>query len=417
MSGADDIYSIDALTKASKYISALMLALMATYGFFTRYLGAMSNIVDLVMIAVSLVVVVYLVRNMQSISVLHGDVLLISLLLSMALVLSVLLHPKLNALVQYVLLMAYLVPLILIDCISTEVAYRYFLKLLAVIAVIQFPFDLLFPRLELAHEDAYSGTFLIANDKSRYLFLLLLASSLFIKRYKHASKLVMLIPVPFVVVSFFWGDSLFTYAFGALSVLVGLTHKKKYLGVFIFFAGASAVAALVIRFAELPVIYIQYNRYLDLDHGVLAAIVYAVKTLISTGFLGTGLGEFASRTSQSLGGTYLSSIPRAMVNFGEIADKNVATGGFPWYLSLIAETGILGMLVSMLLIRYLYRRSHKSAVGYMLFIYVLLLSFYSPIFFEKPDGILFLYSYLLLSKALHYHDETLATVTSSGGAA
>jgi len=83
-----------------------------------------------------------------------------------------------------------------------------------------------------------------------------------------------------------------------------------------------------------------------------------------------------------MNGRYLSAVPPTMGTFGTILYDVVATYGVPSFVSIVAETGIYGVIISIFLIVYLYRNSHPSFIGYSLFCYVLLLAVYMPIFLK-----------------------------------
>lgn len=381
---------------------AVALFMMAFFGFVARYVPMAGNLVDLTMMGFGLIALVTLIQNQYRINKEQQLPIAIVGAFTLALIVSLALKYRLNGIAQYTLYFGYIAPLLLWHKITPRMAYTIFLPLLIFIGLIQYSFDVLFPKLNEDILDAYSGTFAIANNKSRFLFMVILATAISYRRSFVFNRFVLPCSLILMAMSFLLGDSLFVYAFGFIAIFFGLLHKKKWLAFLI----AGIVFGLTVYVFQTQednfFIEANYNRFFDPDHGTWAVTVTAMKIAHDTYWLGSGLGEFISRVAQTMEGQYVSVVPRTMVTFGFIYEDTIAPYGVPSYVSIIAETGVLGIVISALLLLYMYRNSHPSFLGYTLFIYVVMLSLYMPMFFEAPDGAIFLYSYLIISRALFY---------------
>lgn len=384
------------------FIAALLA--MSFFGFVARYVPMVGNLVDLTMMVFSLIAVASLIKNQYRIK--REEQLLIAIVgaFTLALIVSLVLKHRLNGIAQYALYIGYLVPLLLWHRITPRMAYTIFLPLLIFIGVLQYPFDVIFPRLDKHVLDTYSGTFSIANNKSRFLFMVILAAAISYRRSLVFNRIVLPCSLILMVLSFLLGDSLFVYAFGLAAIFFGFHHKKKWLALVISGIAICVVIYIFQTQEDIPIVMFTYHRYFDPEHGSWAVIVTAFKIVYDTYGFGGGLGEFISRVSQTMEGEYLSLVPRTMVTFGMIYEDVIAPDGVPSYVSIIAETGIFGFVISSLLLVFLYRNSHPSFLGYALFIYVVFFSLYMPMFFEGPDGMIILYSYLFISRALFYRN-------------
>lgn len=381
----------------------LIFAALSLFGFFARFIPKANNLVDILMVGVSLFVILTVLKCDRYIRKDQALLVTIIVFFTLSLVVSLIINLRINAIIQYILYIVYLTPLLLLRNISAEDAYKIFLPLLLLIGIIQLPFDLLFPRVGLDIRDAYSGTFSIANDKSRYLFISIIGA-VFVYRFKNRLLNLTVLPLTVIamLVSFKLGDSVFAYLFSILALLLGLCHRKKWLVLAISLSLALSVVYIFHEYEDEPFIIFTYNRFFDSDHGAYAIVHFAFKQLEETFFLGTGLGEFATRTSQTMDGLFLKSIPRTMITYGEIYEKSVAPAGLPSYILIIAESGIIGMIISGLLIYHLYTSAHPSFLGFTFLIYILILAIFSPAFYEGPDGAIFLYSYFVINKALNH---------------
>lgn len=385
-------------------LEALLLAatitLMAGSGFLGGVIPKFANVVDTAMGCLSLLTALYLIRRGVTLKKEQAFSLVLVLLFFLSVVLSVVLNGGLNGPVQAFLYVAYFLPLLLFQRISDKTAFAFLLPLIIVIGVLQLPADWLFPREGLIINDAYAGTFSIANNKSRFLFMLLLVMPFLYGLRGVLVRPALLAGMATMAVSLWLGDSVFVYVFGILAITLGGFHRNKRLAVVLGGLALLAIGYLFTMFESEPLVYFTVHRFFDAEHGVWAVVLYVWQVLQETHFLGAGLGEFVSRASQSLGGHYLASVPRTMITFGEIFDNTAAPYGLPAYLSLIAETGVIGLFISALLLRFLYVNSHASYIGFALFLYLLLITMYMPMFFEGADGMIYLYSYMVLNKAL-----------------
>jgi len=83
--------------------------------------------------------------------------------------------------------------------------------------------------------------------------------------------------------------------FGVLSILLGLLHKKKWLGLVILVFTYVVIDYIFQVYSDEFLILSTYHRYLDPDHGAWAVIVKTFDILNETNWMGSGLGEFMSR--------------------------------------------------------------------------------------------------------------------------
>ncbi|MBI5643965.1 MAG: hypothetical protein HY954_10890 [Deltaproteobacteria bacterium] len=389
-----------------KLVAASVIA-MSVFGLLIRQFAKAGNMVDLMMIFIGIFAVSNLLKSDFKVRRDQLIILLMLATLSLSLAVSLMLNRRVTGLVQFVLYAAYLAPLLLVQKISSRDAYRVFLPLFVIIGVLQLPADLLFPNLDEHVLDMYSGTFQIANNKSRFLFLVLLASIFVYWGCKGRSRVLLLFSILAMLFSFKLGDSMFVYIFGAVSLLLGLFHRRKYVALGLALMLVFGIYYILDAYSDEPYVVFIFHRFFDAEHGAVAVVNYGFHLLKESYWMGSGLGEFISRASQSMGGLYVNQIPRTMVTYGKIYEETVAPTGLPAYVSIITEAGAAGIALSAFLIVYLYKNSFHSFAGFASFIYVLLLSMFIPMFYEGPDGAIFLYAYVLINKALRHRDELL----------
>lgn len=385
-------------------IVCLSIVIMILFGYADRYLAWANNLVDAYMFIMAIMSLILIIKQIYCVNRQQLTILLVIAMFTIACIISYLNNFGITGIMQYVLYIAYLAPLLIVSRVSAGTAFKIWL-IMILLGVVQLPFDLLFPRSDVDPIDSYTGTFVLANNKSRYLFMLAIAAIFLFRYINKRYRIVMLISVMSMLCSLVLGYSLFVYLFGFASIILGKFYDRRGFALILSILTIAVISFVFIAYAELPIVYFTFNRYIDVDHGVFAVVKYALGLLSNSYFMGTGLGEFVSRSSQSLGGLYVDTIPRTMITFGTIYENTVAPGGLPSYISIITEAGVFGVIASILIIYYLYSCCYSSYLGFSLFIFIFLLSMYMPMFFEGPDGAIFVYAYVIINKAIPYVTE------------
>lgn len=307
-----------------------------------------------------------------------------------------------SALLQSLVYFAFLTPIF--------ISFRFSKKELAIavasmyfIVLIQLPFDFFFPNVQLKdYLDWYNGTFLMANNKSRFLgfcipFLIFFLFKVGTK--KIALKLLFFIAMVFGIFSFYFGFSNIAYLMIVAAVCLSIFKRFWVSFGFIaicFFSVSFLVNGVLsnLELSDLEKNLITYNsaRYLDPGHGVVAVYMYGLEALKSQLFvLGTGLGEFSTRAAQLFATDLNQGIPKVMITYGYLS-KTSSPYGLSSFFVWIVEGGIWGVFLLLLTLSRL-KQFYSCFICRYLVNYLVLLLFYSPVMIEFSE--MFIYFFVI----------------------
>jgi len=146
--------------------------------------------------------------NQETIKKDQRIVIFILVLFVLSLLTSLIAYSRINGLIQFAIYFGYIAPLLLFSRLTPGMAYRL-LPLIILIGIIQYPFDILLPRGDLFVLDSYTGTMAVANNKSRFLFMVILITLFF---YRAKSSVINWLVFPsallLMILSMKLGDSI-----------------------------------------------------------------------------------------------------------------------------------------------------------------------------------------------------------------
>jgi hypothetical protein len=380
---------------------AAFLILVCTFGFVDRFVQ-FHNLVDAAALVLTMLgfggLVIQRSRRVTSQErlVIWGVALWL-----MALVISVLVASPTRGAVQAMLYVGYWGPLLLAVRISPRVAYEKYVPLLLLICLIQLPADWYYPLEGVDALDAFPGTFQIGNNKAKLLLMVLLYV-VFSYRPRGVRRLMMPAFVVACAYSIYLGFSNAAYVGMAVALALAVGGRRRALFVTSAIVLVYAAWYLASEYGMEQEAIMNQERFLNPRYGVWAVYLFGAGALRDSAFLGVGLGEFITRTSQSMGGALLNKVPRTMVTFGDILNDVVAPSGVSAYLSIVVEAGIVGIILCAVLTLTLYREKAATRYGNALFIYLLIIIVSMPMFFEGPAGMVFAYFFVILSKAIRH---------------
>lgn len=266
----------------------------------------------------------------------------------------------------------------------------------------QFLFDISFPKDVIDLKDRYSGTFVMANNKSRFLmFIFPLAFLLPSNRYYLGSmgKFFFLVVVS---VSIYLGHSMLAVLIFCVSVLFAMFVRSIYHVLIIYLLGVVVLVNVTKSYLEstnskpYPSIEMNYHRFFHNEHGVAAVYEYGLEKLRDSYFLGVGFGNFSSRSGQIFNSEITQSIPRQRIKFWEPLFDTKAPYGLSSLYVLIVELGILSLFPIMFLLRWFDKLIKKGdfKIRFMA-IFLFLIINYNPTFFEFNESLLYFLTLLV----------------------
>jgi len=264
---------------------------------------------------------------------------------------------------------------------------------------LQILFDFSFPVANADNVlDKYAGTFVMANNKSRFLIYILLF--LFSVKYpiKKWIKILLIIPI---TASMILGNSVFGMLFMIVSIFMAIFVRRFFIFLLIVFvSGVLSFNYIIKHYQDNDVLLVNYNRYLDPEHGVYGVYEYGLEQLKETDYLGVGFGNFSSRAGQFVNNKVTLGIPNTMILFNQDLFTTKSPYGLSALFALFVEMGIFSLPVIYFLIRTLWTFKHESFWGYFSFYYLFFVINYNPSFFEFSEGGLYVLTYILTNAYL-----------------
>lgn len=276
---------------------------------------------------------------------------------------------------------------------------KLLIGIILILSSLQILFDFSFPVANADNVlDKYAGTFVMANNKSRFLIYILLF--LFSVKYpiKKWIKILLIIPI---TASMILGNSVFGMLFMIVSIFMAIFVRRFFIFLLIVFvSGVLSFNYIIKHYQDNDVLLVNYNRYLDPEHGVYGVYEYGLEQLKETDYLGVGFGNFSSRAGQFVNNKVTLGIPNTMILFNQDLFTTKSPYGLSALFALFVEMGIFSLPVIYFLIRTLWTFKHESFWGYFSFYYLFFVINYNPSFFEFSEGGLYVLTYILTNAYL-----------------
>jgi len=281
------------------------------------------------------------------------------------------------------------------------------MKLILIFSFAQLFFDLLFPRDVFDFMDKYSGTFIMANNKSRFLMFIFPYAFFLPKRYylfNGLGKSVFLISVCY---SIYIGYSNLAIGIFFLSLVLAFITKNIYVIGVIYVVGVIALSSIVSYYAmkdeskDFTPLEMNYHRFFDQEHGVAAVYKYGFEKLKESSFIGVGFGNFSSRSGQIFESEVTENIPKQLIKFWQPLFETKAPYGLSSLYVLIIELGIFALIPIIILLRWL--NSIYSKCPYhlrVMIVFMFLIINYNPTFFEFNECVLYMLTIIIANKLL-----------------
>jgi hypothetical protein len=266
-------------------------------------------------------------------------------------------------------------------------------------------FDLLFPRDVIDLMDRYSGTFIMANNKSRFLmfalpFALFLPNKYF--AYSILGKMFFLLSVG---ASIYLGHSNLAIAVFGVSVILAFITNNIYTVAIFYIVGLLALSSIVTYYVDQDTdrnyspLEMNYHRFLHKEHGVAAVYSYGFERLKDTRFTGVGLGNFSSRSGQIFDSEVTKNIPKQLIKFWMPLFETKAPYGLSSLYVLIVELGIFALIPIFILLRWLNSiyKNGKYHIRVMI-VFLFMIINYNPTFFEFNECFLYLLTLIIAYK-------------------
>lgn len=300
--------------------------------------------------------------------------------------------------------------------------------LLAVITI-QLFVDITLPNRSLSNPlDYYSGTFIMANNKARFLaYVLPLAILIAANENKTSMKVFGVVAAACGLVSFYIGYSHASYAFAAVAILLAVLFKRLYVGIaallivlsLLYFAVQIALTSTRLTTEQEALLLFNATRFIDTQYGVAGIYAYGLQKLDDYLYLfGIGLGQFSTRAAQMFSTQISSNIPETMITYGELF-KTKAPYGLSSIFVLLIEGGVFALAILAAILRKLSAFNDHLLVRYMAY-YVIIMALYSPVFFEFSEFYAYLFSLIVAKsylRANHFGPYGSKSVTQSSSVA
>lgn len=282
---------------------------------------------------------------------------------------------------------------------------RRLISLILIFSFLQLFFDFFFPRDVIDIKDTYSGTFVMANNKSRFL-MFILPYALFLSKknylYNGLGKLIFLVVITY---SIYIGYSNLAFALFFLSVIIAyLTRSILIVGLY-YIVGIFVLSMVVEYYAlkDKSKIYtpieMNYHRFFHDEHGVKAVYLYGFQQLKESYFIGVGFGNFTSRSGQIFESEVTENIPKQLIKFWMPLFETKAPYGLSSLFVLIVELGVLALIPIFILLRWLNSIYKKGPYHLrVMVVFMFLIINYNPTFFEFNECVLYLLTIIIISK-------------------
>ncbi|MCA0131295.1 hypothetical protein [Winogradskyella alexanderae] len=279
------------------------------------------------------------------------------------------------------------------------------MNLILIFCFLQLFFDLLFPRDVIDIMDKYSGTFIMANNKSRFL-MFVYPYAVFLPKhyypYNNLGKITFLVAVGF---SIYIGYSNLAIAIFFLSLIIAFLTKNIYVVGLFYIFGFMALSSIVEYYAlrdtnkDYTPLEMNYHRFFHDEHGVEAVYKYGFKKLVESNFIGVGFGNFSSRSGQIFESEVTENIPKQLIKFWLPLFETKAPYGLSSLYVLIVELGVFALIPIFVLLRWLNSIYHKSNYHIrVMIVFMFLIINYNPTFFEFNECVLYLLTLVIAHK-------------------
>lgn len=279
--------------------------------------------------------------------------------------------------------------------------------LVILFCALQLFFDLFFPKNTIDPLDSYSGTFIMANNKSRFLYFMLpyiLFSNKNIYVYGWLGKIITVI---LILYSAYLGHSNMGILILIFSLILAIAVKNIYKLVIIILALTYMIYTISEHSYEnralnsgYTAMQMNYERFFDSEIGVAAVYKYGVIQLKESYFLGVGYGNFSSRSGQFFNSEITENIPKQMIKKWQPLFDNKSPYGLSSLFVLVVELGIFSIIPIIILFKWLNEIIKKGRYYLrVMVIFLFVMINYNPTFFEFNESILYLLTLTLLYKS------------------
>lgn len=283
---------------------------------------------------------------------------------------------------------------------------RRLLLLFVILCFLQLFFDLIFPRDTIDPKDRYSGTFLMANNKGRFLLFILPLILFLPKKFFKSSYFIKTIVVISIIISSYLGYSKLGVLLFFTSIFLASFIKNIYFILIIFLASLYVVPAKVDKYIQRNAkkhkshVEMEYERFFHEEHGVKAIYIYGFEELKKSYFIGVGYGNFSSRAGQLFNSEITKNIPKQLIKYWSPLFDTKAPYGLSSLYVLIIELGIFSLLPIFILLNWMQQiiSNSKYHVRIMV-IYLFFIINYNPTFFEFNESLLY---FLIILIAYYY---------------
>jgi len=279
------------------------------------------------------------------------------------------------------------------------------MTIILVLSFLQLFFDLLFPKDVIDPLDQYSGTFIMANNKSRFLMFVFIYALFLPKReyiFNMTGKIVFLTVVGYSIYIGFSGLALLLFAISA--VLAFITRSiYSVLGYSVL--GLFILSSIVNYYVEndtskdFSALEMNYHRFFHDEHGVAAVYKYGFKKLNESYYIGVGFGNFSSRSGQIFESEVTENIPKQLIKFWMPLFDTKAPYGLSSLFVLFVELGFMAIIPIIILLRWLNRLLRSSPFHIrMMIIFMFFIINYNPTFFQFNESLLYFLTLIIAYK-------------------
>lgn len=387
--------------KLGYLIILLQLVIVFLSEFISRYISYFSQAMQLAFSVLFIALLVYLYKKKA------GPKMVSIILLSLTiLILGVFRNQFFINLFQLILVCSNFIFIYYKDKLDKEVCDSL-IVLVILFCALQLFFDLVFPKETIDPLDRYSGTFIMANNKSRFLYFMLPYLIFSNKNIYVFRRLGKIITILLILYSAYLGHSNMGILILILSLMLAIIVKNIYKLTIIILA----LTYLIYNVSEnaysnrspnssYTAVEMNYERFFDSEIGVAAVYKYGVTQLKESYFLGVGYGNFSSRAGQFFNSEITENIPKQMIKKWQPLFDNKSPYGLSSLFVLIVELGVFSIIPIIILFRWL-NVIIKEGRYYLrvMVIFLFVIINYNPTFFEFNESILYLLTLTLLYKS------------------
>lgn len=386
--------------KLGYLILLLQLVIVFLSEFLSRYITFFSQATQLAFSVIFIALLIYIYKRKVKPKMVW--IILLSLTI---LVLGVFRNQFFINIFQLILVCSNFIFVFYVDKLDEQIC-KSLIKLIILFCISQLFFDLFFPKATIDPLDRYSGTFIMANNKSRFLFFLL-PYLFFLNRKKfYLGMLGKLFTLLTIALSAYLGYSNLGILILILSIALGYKVKNIYsltaiMFLFIYVIYIFSLNAYKSREPgkEYTTVQMNYERFFHSEVGVAAVYKYGFEELKKTYFLGVGYGNFSSRSGQLFNSEITENIPKQMIKKWHPLFENKSPYGLSSLFVLIVELGFFSIIPIFILLRWLHSVIKKAPFFLrVMVIYLFFIINYNPTFFEFNESILYLLTLIIVNK-------------------